>query len=780
MTNNKNKTEILAPCGSYEILIAAVKAGADACYIGGNKFGARAYATNLQSDSIFQAIDYAHLHDVRLYLTVNTLLKNNEIKELYNYLAPYYEAGIDAVIVQDLGVFEYVKNTFPDLSIHCSTQMNINSRHSAEFMKNLGATRIVTAREMSLNEIKAIKENVDIEIESFVHGAMCYSYSGQCLMSSLAGGRSGNRGRCAQPCRKCYGDRYLLSMKDMCSLEIIPQLIEAGIDSLKIEGRMKNEYYVASAVAAYKELCLDYYLGKFSIEKANKLKYKLASIYNRGGFCQSYYFMHNGPQMISDKRPNNQGVYIGKLTDISNGKISVKLDEDIYKQDVFEIALKNNETMDITSGIDGKKGKTIMLNVPKSKFILPNQKIYRTRCNKFIEDIKRDILEKETNLPIEGVFTAIVGEKMSLLLKYRHHSVKVVSDFIVEESSNKPADEDNIKGKLSMLGNTDYIFSKLDVNISPNAFVPMGIVKQLRRDAIEDLTEVIANSYRRNHVDESNMVKISGDTEEFNNINLPLFVGVQSIEQLKEILNFNITGIYIQRGLYNDIISKELADRLKSSDIKVYIELPYIITADFDLLSYLPDVYDGIYVRNIDGFACVNREINTLKDKHIVLGASLYAYNNIARDFFGGFKGNITFEIPKELNVKEISGLNSYNNQLTIYEHQQVMLSAQCVIKNTTGCNKKCDVKKITDDKNNTFYAKAVCDECCNVIYNGLPTSLLDKMDEMLIQKTKADSLRINFSLEDSRQVRDVMNSYYNNKSVSVNITTGHYYRGVE
>ncbi|MGN0436345.1 MAG: peptidase U32 family protein, partial [Wujia sp.] len=285
MKSNHSIPEILAPCGSYDILVAAISAGADACYIGGSKFGARAYAENLGSDSVIKAIDYAHIHNTKLYLTLNTLLKQTELTELYDYLLPYYTNGLDAVIVQDLGVFFLVKEMFPDLAVHCSTQMNINSVHAARFMKQQGADRVVTAREMPLSEIKKIKDELDIEVETFVHGAMCYSYSGQCLMSSLAGGRSGNRGRCAQPCRKCYDSEYILSMKDMCSLEILPEIIEAGVDSLKIEGRMKNEYYVASAVDAYKSIALDCVNGTFNRDKAAAYKDRLAGIYNRGGFC---------------------------------------------------------------------------------------------------------------------------------------------------------------------------------------------------------------------------------------------------------------------------------------------------------------------------------------------------------------------------------------------------------------------------------------------------------------------------------------------------------------
>ena len=268
-----NNVELLAPAGSYESLVAAVNAGADAVYIGGKKFSARAYADNPEEDILIKGIEYAHTFGVNVYMTVNTLLKESEIGELFDYIKTYYNAGVDAVIVQDLGVFEFIRKHFPKLSVHASTQMTITGSFGAIFLKNQGASRIVPAREISLEEIRDIDKKSDIEIECFVHGALCYSYSGQCLMSSMIGGRSGNRGRCAQTCRLPYDvyegnkklnkadERNLLSCKDLCSLDILPDLIEAGIDSLKIEGRMKAPRYTAGVVSIWRKY-LDLYNEK--------------------------------------------------------------------------------------------------------------------------------------------------------------------------------------------------------------------------------------------------------------------------------------------------------------------------------------------------------------------------------------------------------------------------------------------------------------------------------------------------------------------------------------
>ena len=311
------KIEILAPAGSYAAFRAALNAGADAVYAGGARFGARAFAENFTEDELIQAIREAHFYGRKFYLTVNTLLKDREIADLYDYLAPFYKNGLDAVIVQDMGVVEYIRTYFPNLDIHASTQMTITGAFGAKFAESCGMTRVVPARELSLSEIRQIREQTGLEIECFVHGALCYCYSGQCLLSSLIGGRSGNRGQCAQPCRLPYvfdasssrDPKYYLSPKDICTLEIIPDLVEAGIDSFKIEGRMKKPEYVAAVTAMYRKYA-DLYLrkGRKGFHVAEEDRRMLLDLYNRGGFSEGYYHTHNGREMISLDRPNHAGV----------------------------------------------------------------------------------------------------------------------------------------------------------------------------------------------------------------------------------------------------------------------------------------------------------------------------------------------------------------------------------------------------------------------------------------------------------------------------------------
>ena len=415
--------------------------------------------------------------------------------------------------------------------------------------------------------------------------------------------------------------------------------------------------------------------------------------------------------------------------------------------------------------------------------------MYRTRCNKYINEIDSNILNKTIKLPLNGLFCAHIGEKMSFELSLLNESAKVYSDMQVEPSKNRPIDIDSIRDKLSMFGNTDYELEILDLDVDSDAFVPAGILKQLRRDCISLLEEKICTSYRRTmdtipyQIDD-----LIRDKKEYNvnalkhinnslcsdNITLPIYVGISSVEQFNEVACYNIQGIYIQRSIYDDII--KIIDST-SLDFKIFIELPYIIKADFDLITYLPEKYDGIFIRNIDGYAAYLKNKAYFADKIIVISASLYAYNDYARYFLND--DNIIFENPKELNISELSGIMPCKSQLTIYEYQQVMLSAQCIICNTEGCDRSNRIKKITDDKKNDFFAKAKCDECCNLIYNGLPTSLIGKIDESILSSTNSDSLRINFTIESREQVRDIMNAYYANTTLN-NTTTGHFYRGVE
>ena len=522
--------EILAPAGTYEAMEAAVKAGCDAVYAGGSFFSARAYAGNFDQETFLKAIDHCHFYGVHVYMTVNTLLKEEETARLSAYVRPYYEAGLDGVLVQDMGVYQILKQDFPDLPLHVSTQMSISSVSGAQMAKELGFTRIVPARELSLDEIKEIKRKVDIEVETFVHGALCFAYSGKCLLSSFAGGRSGNRGRCAQPCRQCYelfntGEEeggpsvkeYLMSLSDICMLKELPLLIDAGIDSFKIEGRMKNPSYVASVVDAYRRE-RDLYLDLQSKEKVLRFEdlsrnaretylsaaeadtERLAEIYNRGGFCSGYYFTDKGIEMAARKRPNHQGVRIGTVVGIKGPEIAVKLERDLHPGDVYELRKEGCEEIELTSGKDAAKGETVSLKANRLKQIRTGMEVWRTRNAFLLAQIENEILGKERSVSVNCRIEARVGTPLCITLSSASEDdpVTVRAEGAPVQAAVKAAtDETVLKEKMERSGNGALCIRNIACEVDSDAFVPMSQFNALRRKAAEDFREKIIAGYRR-------------------------------------------------------------------------------------------------------------------------------------------------------------------------------------------------------------------------------------------------------------------------------------------
>ncbi len=477
------KIEILAPAGSYESMRATMNAGCDAVYMGGSRFGARAYADNPDEDNLVKAIEEAHLRNKRIYLTVNTLIKEDErVNLLYDYLYKYYLAGLDAVIVQDVGVMHFIHRHFPSLPIHASTQTTLMMAEGASLLKDVGVTRLVTARELSFKEIKNIRDNTDMEIETFVHGALCYCYSGQCLMSSMIGGRSGNRGRCAQPCRMPYqffsegrklsADReaYLLSPKDINTVALIPQLIEAGVDSFKIEGRMKRPEYAAGVTYVYRKY-VDLYLSEGKEAFYEYLKeddYKkdmlhLMDLYNRGGFSEGYGNTYNGKKMMSMVRPNHSGVQVGEVTGVKKGYADILLSEDVNAQDILEIGSRENEPVyEFTVKDSLSKGEVLRARIgtipvknkvkdsrnrPDKAEISTGALVCRTRNNALLEDIGDKYIKKDVKQGIKGHLQAKQGESLQLTLRCREQSVTAYHN-IVEAAIKQPMTEDKLRASI--------------------------------------------------------------------------------------------------------------------------------------------------------------------------------------------------------------------------------------------------------------------------------------------------------------------------------------------
>lgn len=504
----KTQVEVLAPAGSLDIMKAVVAAGADAIYLGGNMFGARAFANNFNDEELICAIEYAHLFGRKVYLTVNTLLKSREIENsLIEYLIPFYEAGLDAVIVQDMGVLNLIRKHFPDMDIHASTQMTQTGVYGSRLLKELGATRIVTSREMNLQEIKQLHERLDVEIESFVHGALCYCYSGQCLLSSFNGGRSGNRGRCAQPCRMPYdvydngekinnrNNSYALSPKDMCALQILPDVIESGVYSLKIEGRMKNVTYAAMVTHIYRKY-VDMYLERgrkgFKVDKQDIDD--LSDIYNRGAFTTGYYDSVKGKKMMSLGRPNHMGTECLKVVSNKAGRITFKALKNVNRGDVFEIDKEHS----FESGADVAAGQTFVVNLPKKYPLYEGRIVSRMNNAKIKAYVADNYVGITPKLNVDMRLVVRKNENISLTVMYDGIE-KTCTGEIVTEAQSRPASEEELVKNLKKTGDTCFVVEDAEVQLDDGVFVPVGWIKELRRNVLEQLETHLKHSLVRTY-----------------------------------------------------------------------------------------------------------------------------------------------------------------------------------------------------------------------------------------------------------------------------------------
>lgn len=832
--NNYIDCEILAPAGSYECMIGAFNAGADAVYVGGSMFGARAYACNFDGEELVSAINYAHLRGKKLYLTVNTLLKPDEIENhLIQYLAPFYEAGLDAVIVQDLGVLTRIKKNFPKLNIHASTQMTVTGVNFAKELKSLGVTRIVTERELSLTEIREIYDATGLEIESFVHGALCYCYSGQCLLSSVIGGRSGNRGRCAQPCRLNYNlynesikvnhknERYLLSPKDMCTLPILPEILQAGVYSLKIEGRMKKPEYVAGVTAAYRKYVdmIKKYSGrqgqvnflKEAFSVSEKDVEELKEIYNRGGFTDGFYTRQNGREMMSLYKPNHYGVKAGVITGISKNTISIKAIKDIDESDILEVNLKNNTSLPIDIKRSIKAGNTVEIKNTfkslKSVDSLYEKEIFRTRNNKLIEDIEKNIINKKLNVPVKGSITIKHGVPITLRaelsIKDSDNKILIIAAMakgdMPQKAENKPADIDTVLKQLRKTGNTDFIFTDIEADIDNGLFVPVSSLNSLRRDCLSQLYSKVTESFNRTY--DKNCLKdnepcIASVKNGKNRNEKPVIECVVSnFNQLNAVLEKEFTdnvGLELGSFSYDDILRG--AKCVKDSGKKAYIALPYICRSrainDFKRNIHIfkeSDIY-GLIVRNYEEyifFAKLFRDMGI--KKHFIFDSNIYMFNkdtiNYVKELTAEYNDSAVFSIPYELNEKEIKSLDEQGMRIEIYGYIPVMITAGCV-KKTTGC---CD--KITgstyflkDRLNNNMRVISNCRYCYNIILNSVPLYLGNNIKELKALKPHIYSAR--FTVEGKEETDCVLDSLEkalkgDNESLNTDYTRGHFRRGV-
>lgn len=702
--------ELLAPAGNLEIFKGVIESGADAVYVGGSMFGARAYANNFTEEELLEAIDFAHLRGVKVYLTVNTLIKNSELSKLYDYLLVYYKRGLDAVIVQDIGVVKAIHEYFPSMEIHTSTQMTVTGADGVRFLSQFGVTRVVMAREVSLAEMKRIHEETGMELEAFVHGALCYSYSGQCLFSSILGGRSGNRGRCAQPCRLPYTvegkkDEYILSLKDMCGIKALDKLHDAGVYSLKIEGRMKQLEYACGVVKYYRS-----YID--SMKPVTDADYdRIKALGNRCGFTDRYYFDHNGSDMVTYVKPN------------------------------------------------------------------------------FVSNAAEPLPEKR-KLSIEGELVLREGKPGSLTVKRGDVTYKASIE-PVSAALKAPLDKKAAIDRINKTGDTDFEFSHIKAQIGENVFVPNGALNKLRRDAISGLCDKLLKKYYRNdarYADISSMCELpehvvkSDAAHEDGAVNAKDYTTICSCmtrAQLDTLISYDCFDVfYLDFDMYDrKTLIQQFADDVKcltKRNKKVYLMLPTIFRADSS--DYFVSIAKELDKVSFDGFVVKNYEElylteNLFTGKKVILDHNMYTFNDVSKSAF--FEHGVSGDtVPLELNSREIMHRNNIGSQMIVYGYYPLMTTANCVHKNTKGCDKKQKLIYLKDRYNKSFAVCNNCKECYNTIYNSLPTMLTKNISKL--KEAGIRSFRYSFTIETPKQIKAVMDDKV------AEYTNGHYKRGVE
>ena len=792
MRTGNRPVEVLAPAGSMECLKAAILNGADAVYLGGEMFGARAYAGNFNNEELLEAIDYVHLYGKKLFLTVNTLMKEDELPLLPEFLKPFYEQGLDAVIVQDLGAVSVIRKHFPDLEIHASTQMTITGVHGARLAKKMGAKRVVPARELSLEEIKEIKDDTGLDMECFVHGALCYCYSGQCFMSSMLGGRSGNRGRCAGTCRlpfyldgaKNTKNAYPLSLKDLCTIEHLPEILEHGVDSLKIEGRMKGPRYVGEVTRIYRKYVDLYLSGKpYKVEEEDMRI--LMEVFNRGGFTGGYYKEYHGKDMMSMKRPDHQGLFVGKISKLMKGKISFTAREDIHKGDVLQIRISPEEKVELTSPSDFKSGNKVVLNGQKMKKLHEGMEIKRTLNHPMIERIDEELKQKKKE-NLKGKIIIKKDQCVKLILKDKDDFVEVTGP-VIEEAQKNGAVMQDIEKLLRKTGQTHYNFESLEIELGDNLFVPGSVLKKLRKEAFAQMDQTKISKYRRvytrpqKEAENTQLARTEDDRKE-------IAVSMENFDHLDMIISDkNVDRIYlswIELKVQTDPLT--IAAKIKDAGKKCYIMLPQIarkrqmqeILKKKEIL--FSDNVDGLVIRNLEVFAWL---IEEGYQKELVADYMLYGYNlEAVKEYERLYSGKIRMTYPSELNKKEMTNLKLQDADLFIYGYQPLMVSAQCVKNNLCGCDKTPSWLTLKDRYHADFFVHTSCSDCINEIYNGKP--LWIGSEQGILKDLHPSVVRFHITKEDKAETDEILKAAESIKkgekaSLMKEYTKGHLRRGV-
>ena len=818
--------ELLAPAGSVEALYAAVYEGANAVYLAGNFFGARAYAKNFDDDALKNAVKYAHLHNVAVHVTVNTIVDDSEFDKLREYLRFLEEIGADAVLVQDLGVAKIVGEVAPNLPIHASTQMTVHNLDGAFALQKLGFSRVVLSRELTLKEIRHIVDNTDVEIEIFMHGALCVSYSGACLMSSMIGGRSGNRGRCAQPCRLPYtlvdendkdvlqnsAGNYLLSPRDLATIDILPELISAGVSSFKIEGRMKSPEYVATVVRVYRAAIDRAIAGNYFVDESDKKD--LRQIFNRDFTTAYLKGDYPGKDFMSDKKPNNRGLLIGRVIKYADRTVSVKLSNDLRIGDVVEFWVKVGGRVSVTlesllneknkTISEGKAGDIVKFKIPSKVSV--NDRVFKVRDSRLTE-LSKAAYESAKRIEVTAEVTAKIGEPLTVKFTDNLQNIGVgKTKFLGEAAKNRPLTFETVHKQAERLGDTVFTLKNLNADIEDNVMIPISEINEARRNAIAEL--------ERNRIKNFNLpVRVSRNLHFRSKINShktatqsKLLVRADNFESVKASINSGADGVIFGSETYNHrTISlseyEEVAKFAKGQGKEIYFSTPRIVKSEeeakFEKLLKLFDQLepDGVYFHNIGQIYRAKLETNL----PIYTDFSLIAYNLNTLEFLRDY-GVYGATLSEELTLEQIKGIVKKSTlplEIIIHGRAELMISNYCVLGTFLGgrgekpCSMPCVKARyfLKDRMNEKF--PIVTDEYCRMrILNAKTRSMLPYMSELAKLPLK---LRIDGRYEQPKNLGKIVSAYKKATSLTEDaarelensvlnakdITRGHFFRGV-
>ena len=764
-----SKVELLSPAGDLECLKVAVQNGANAVYFGAEEFNARVNGKNFSREELVEAIQYAKLRGVKTHLTLNILIKNNEFEDAIKLVEFAYNSGIDAIIIQDLGLAKKVIELFPDLEVHSSTQMTIYNLDGANKIKDLGFSRCVLARELSINEIEYICKNTDIDIEVFIHGALCICYSGQCLMSSMIGGRSGNRGRCAGTCRLPYSllkdDKeqergYLLSSKDVCTLDIIPELIRAGVKSFKIEGRMKSKEYVGIVTSIYRK-----YIDLAESNKEYKVdeedREKLMQIFNRGGFSTGYLKGKLGRDMMYTKRPNHIGICVGEVVGYNSNKgyVKVKLSKELNLGDSIAIHDSSCKISELMQGNNNIKSANIgqVVTVGRIKGKIKNgDKIYKTVSDKLNKDIVQLSSKENIKRPVEAKIYLKEKEQLKLEIKDLWSGLEITTTegTIVNKAENKGITVERVQEQLSKTGNTPFEMKEIQVIEDENIIVPISSLNNIRRNALEKLESKLINSFER-----SKKVKLEKENKINSKRNSEIKVSIL-LNSIKEDINYceleNLDNVYIPFRFF--LSNKEKVNEI-CKKFNTYLLLPSITKSNYEKLieNNLKDIFSknikGIVISNLSHLEILERYEREIKDLDIIANYTLNIVNNNTIKELGKFKISKYIVLP-ELNKEAIQDLNGdISKETIVYGRTLLMTTEYCTVGTLKNCPGLCE-KGAYKLKDRMGFEFPICTDrvnCNNLIYNSKITSISWK-------GLNTNSIRIDILEESQKEIQDIIN----------------------